>query len=142
MNVAGSGNAPPLSMRQPRQRNLWLGVLLAPVGWVGAELVGYYLSARSCERTVAGVPFPGAARPTVAHFAWESVAALVAIVGLAIAIRNLRETSAPPRASRSASRGRAQFMAFTGVVASALFLFGILLFAFSGAVVNACSQST
>jgi hypothetical protein len=43
-------------------------------------------------------------------------------------------------AGKPAASGRAHFMAFTGMIASALFLLGIVWFGFPAIVVNACDQ--
>ena len=122
-------------------KKLWLGVLLAPGAWLVGELVGYYLAARSCEPGPAGIPLAGTAYPAPVHIVLELVLAVVAAIGLGLALsswRRLRDDCAPDEPTAA---GRARFMAVTGLVTSALFIFGILLFGFSGFVVNSCSQA-
>lgn len=120
---------------------LWAGLLLAPGIWVVGELAGYYLAARSCELGHAGIPLTGTAQPRVTHIVLETLIALVAAAGVFVALGNWRATQHDPRPGDPPAPGRAHFMAFSGLVVSSLFLFGIVLFDFSGFVVNACSQA-
>jgi len=113
---------------------LWAGVVLAPVAWSVAELLGYVLVARACET-----------RSTMAHAGvTQDIVAIglgiIAVVGLAIAVGNWRRVRDSSMASREPAWGRAQFMAMGGMVASALFVLGILLFALPPLLVNACDQ--
>jgi hypothetical protein len=124
-----------------RLRALWLGILLAPGGWLVGELVGYYLAARSCEPGPAGIPLAGTAYPATVHVVLELVVAIVAAFGLGIALSSWRRLGDESEPDEPSAVGRARFMAATGLVISALFLFGILLFGFSGLVVNVCSQA-
>jgi hypothetical protein len=123
------------------KRRLWLGVLLAPGMWVLSELVGYYVAARSCEHGVTGVPLAGATHVLAAHTAIVVIAAIIAAIGLIIAAGNWRATRESVGADRSAAVGRAYFMSFVGVVGSALFLWGIIMFGISAFALNACSQA-
>ena len=52
-----------------------------------------------------------------------------------------RATRESVGADRSAAVGRAYFMSFVGVVGSALFLWGIIMFGISAFALNACSQA-
>jgi hypothetical protein len=118
---------------------LWAGVLLAPAAWSVAELLGYVLVARACDRE----PAAGMARAGVTHGVVAVALGVIAIIGLAIATGNLRSvrdvgdketTGGPP------ARGRAHFMALAGVVMSALFVLGIVFFALPPLLVNWCNQ--
>lgn len=120
---------------------LWLGVLLAPGAWVLAEAAGYYLAARSCELGVAGVPLLGTAQPRATHIIVCLVALAGAVTGLWIALQNWRAVGDRPRSGDAPELGRARFMSFGGVLLSVLFAGGIVLFAFPGLIVNACSQA-
>jgi hypothetical protein len=124
-----------------RLRSLWLGLLLAPGGWLIGEIVGYYLAARSCEPGPAGIPLAGTAYPATVHVVFELVLAIVAAIGLGIALSSWRRVRDERGPDEPTAAGRARFMAVTGLITSALFLFGILLFGFSGFVVNSCSQA-
>ena len=124
-----------------RLRRLWLGLLLAPGVWVLGEILGYYLAARSCELSPGGVPLLGTAHPAVTHIVFEAIAAIIAALGFSIALTNWRESRYETSPGDAPAPGRAHFMAFTGLVVSALFLFGIVLFGVSGFVVNTCSQA-
>jgi hypothetical protein len=112
---------------------LWAGVLLAPSAWVVAELLGYVLASRACDRGAAGTA--GVTQDILAI-----VLALIAVAGLAIAIGNWRRVSEPSRPHEPAARGRAHFMALGGVVASALFTLGIVFFSLPPLLVNVCSE--
>ena len=120
-------------------RRLWLGLVLAPSAWLAGELVGYYVTARSCDASPAGVPLPGSSHPALAVVAIEIVAAIVAASGLYIAVQSCR-TLRRGVAAESTALGRPRFMAFTGLIASALFLLGIVWFGFPALVANVCNQ--
>ena len=115
---------------------LWAGVLLAPTAWTVSELLGYVLVARACDRGSASM---------VAHAGLtQDIVAIglgvIAVIGLMIAIGNWQRLRDVARAGGPASWGRAEFMALAGVVASALFLLGIVFFALPPLFGNACNQ--
>ncbi len=121
-------------------KRLWVGVLAAPAGWLLLELVGYYLAARSCEPGASGIPLGGTSNARVTQVAIAIVAIVIALIGLVTAIGNWRALPQPGR-EPPAELGRAQFMAFVGVLTSVLFLGGIVLFGIPPFLVNACSQA-
>ncbi|HXT14363.1 MAG TPA: hypothetical protein VN706_01955 [Gemmatimonadaceae bacterium] len=121
-------------------KRLWVGVLAAPCAWVLMEIVGYYLAARSCEPGTAGVPLLGTANPRVTQVIIAVVAIVVSLIGLVTAIGSWRALPQPGREPPS-ELGRAQFMAFVGVLTSVLFLGGIVMFGIPPFFVNACSQA-
>ena len=134
MAAVESGDAPvPLG-------RLWTGLLLAPGAWALGELAGYYLASRSCEPTLGGIPLAGTAYPATTHVVLQAAAAATAAVGVLMAWGSLRRVRRDGAAGEAPARGRAHFMALTGVLVSILFLYGIVLFGFSGFVVNACNQ--
>ena len=120
---------------------LWLGLVLAPSAWLVGEQLGYYVTARSCETSPGGVPLPRPAYPTTTVLVIEIVAACLAALGLLIAARSWRATRLDGDTAKPAATGRAHFMAFTGMIASALFLLGIVWLGFPVIVVNACNQA-
>lgn len=119
---------------------LWLGLMLAPFAWLGGELLGYYITARGCDPT-GGVPLPHTSHPAPAVLVIEIVAALLAAFGLFIAVGSLRKIRLDGDAEGPAPLGRMHFMAFTGAIASGMFLIGIVWFGFPAIVVNACNQA-
>lgn len=128
--------------RQPSVglRRLWAGVLAAPSAWVLMEMIGYYLAARSCEPGTSGVPLAGPANARITQVVLDLVAIAVASAGLAVSIASWRALPQPSPESR-AEVGRARFMAFVGVLASVLFLGGIVLFGISPLLVDVCNQA-
>ena len=115
---------------------LWAGVLLAPGAWVVAELLGYFLASRACDRGAAST----AAHAGITQDVLAVVLALIAAVGLVIAIGNARQVGEPTRPDETVARGRAQFMALGGVVASALFTLGIVFFSLPPLLIDICSE--
>ena len=115
---------------------LWAGLLLAPSAWLVAELLGYFLASRACDRGAAStIAHAGVTQDVIAV-----VLALIAVAGLVIASGNARHVTEPSRPTEPAARGRAHFMALAGVVASALFTLGILFFALPPLLINICSE--
>lgn len=138
MSVSTTPSGGEAAVSLPR---LWLGLLLAPAAWLAGEQLGYYVTARSCETGPVGVPLPSPAHPTATVLVIEIAAAILAAVGLLIAARSWRATRSDDGAGTSAASGRAHFMAFTGMIASSLFLLGIVWFGFPAIVVDACNQA-
>jgi hypothetical protein len=122
------------------RRRLWIGILAAPIAWVSLELIGYYFAARSCEPGGGGIPMLGTGHPRATHAALSVIAAIIALLGLMTAAMNLRSLMREPKPA-STEWGRARFMALVGVLTSALFLGGIILFGIPAFLVNACSQA-
>ena len=123
----GPQEAPPVA-----NARLWAGVLLAPGAWSVAELLGYFLVARACDRN----PPNGVAHAGITQD-------VVAVVLGVIAIANLRDVGdVGDREMRGVPtvRGRARFMSLAGVVMSSLFVLGIVFFALPPLFVNWCNQ--
>ncbi|HEY9226145.1 MAG TPA: hypothetical protein VIP11_05830 [Gemmatimonadaceae bacterium] len=119
---------------------LWLGLLIAPIVWLGGELLGYYITARACDPT-GGIPMQSTSHPATAVLGVEIVAAALAAIGFVIALRSWRATRVAGDVTPPVSVGRAHFMAFAGTITSALFFVGILWFGFPAIVVDACNQA-
>ena len=115
---------------------LWAGVLVAPAAWVVAELVGYFLAARACDRGSAGAM----ERVGITQDALAIGLAVIAVVGLVVAIGNWRSIHETSSAEEPAAVGRMHFMSLAGVIASGLFVLGIVLFAVPPLFVNACNH--
>jgi hypothetical protein len=123
------------------RRRLWLGVLLAPSAWVLTEGVGYYVAARSCEIGAAGLPLVGTTHPRLTQALISAVAFLIALTGLALALRNSRAVGGDAGPNDAAELGRMRFMSYGGVLLGILFAGGIVLFALPAFIVNPCSQA-
>lgn len=151
--VASAPDAPTPVAR----RRLWLGLYLAPLAWIFAWGAGYVLVARSCEgdNGMHATGLPGA---RWIDLAWAVLMCIVAGIGLAVAMSNLRESKEKPRPddrlmeisagavdpeARGAVSwwGRELFMARAGVIGSAIFLGGTLLLIYPPFVLNICSQA-
>ena len=115
---------------------LWAGVVLAPVAWSVAELLGYVLVARECDSgTRSMMANAGLTQDVVAIGL-----GIIAVIGLVIAVGNWRRVREPSAPNEPPAWGRAHFMALGGVIASALFVLGIVFFALPPLFLNACSQ--
>lgn len=144
-----TGTAP--ARRTPGTGRLWFGVVAAPAAWTVAELAGYVLAARSCEPGWNGLDAYGVTNVRPWTAALVLALALIAATGLYVALENLRHTGGtPPRSehARADSTGdpaavwsRVRFMAIAGVLSSALFLLGTVLFGLPPLIVNACVQT-
>lgn len=122
-------------------RRLWFGVLAAPSAWLLMEMVGYYLASRSCEPALGGVPLAGTPHPSATQVVLDLIALAASIAGLVVSLGSWRALHPKPNRGSTAEGGRAHFLAFVGVLASALFIGGIVLFGLPPFLVNACSQA-
>ena len=112
---------------------LWAGVVVAPIAWTVAELIGYVLTSRLCNRgatTAAGVT----------EGVFGAVLAVIAAAGLVTAVGSWRRVRDASRQGGSTAFGRAHFMALIGIVASALLTLNIVLFALAPVLVDPCNQ--
>lgn len=112
---------------------LWFGLLAAPLAWSAQLMADYALIAHSC--------FPATGQrdtllyPSVAAIVLilSALAILTAIAGIVVAARSYRRIGGDHPADRTQFHdapiavGRARFMALTGVLASTLFVGGIVL---------------
>ena len=151
---AANPPAPPVS-----KGRLWLGVVAAPLAWALTELVGYVIVSRSCERGRDGLHSMAAVRPGVVLTSLAIVMALVSLGALLLSVaswRTLDSARAPDdHSARIASSAetpedapaaplsqwtRARFMAFAGIMVSALCGFGILFWSVPPFLLDVCSQ--
>ena len=137
---------------------LWLAIVLAPAAWALSELVGYMFVSRSCEPWRSDLSNNGLARPGLVLTVVAAVMVLVSIGALLLALgswRTLQDRRAPsdeatrvesgaqaPEAPTAVDPewGRARFMAFAGIFASALCGLGILFWTMPSFLLNVCSQ--
>lgn len=134
-----------------------MGLVLAPAAWAIAFGVGYVLASRSCEGDN-GMHATGVAGVRWVNLIIALVMAAVAALGLMTALSSLREaerkrvpddreTEVASGAMDPEARGhvpwwgRELFMTRAGVIGSALFLAGTLLFAVPPLLLNVCSQA-
>jgi hypothetical protein len=120
---------------------LWLGVLTAPAAWLAMEVTGYYLAARNCEPAIAGASVTGAIHASTTQVALDAIAIVAALYGLWVSVGSWRAFRSMPDRNTSPAWGRARFLALIGVLTSALFLGGIVLFGLSPLLVNPCRQA-
>ncbi len=115
----------------------WFGLLLAPAAWTLVEGLGYVLSARECAPSASA----HATRIRVTQLLVCAIGLVAAIVGLRIALAHQRALGALDATGESPTRERSRFVAASGVLVSALFIGGILLFALSAIVTNVCERA-
>ena len=151
---AANPPAPPVS-----KGRLWLGVIAAPLAWALTELVGYVIVSRSCEFGRDGLHSMAALRPGVVLTSLAIVMALVSLGALLLSVgswRTLDSARAPDdHSARIASSAetpedapaaplsewtRARFMAFAGIMVSALCGFGILFWSVPPFLLDVCNQ--
>ena len=121
---------------------LWFGLFGAPLAWSIQELAGYALIAHACYPAWQ----PRAALP--AGGVWTlalAVSLTMLLVGLAggfTAYRSWRRTrhehASPEAHQLEVGEDRARFMAISGIIVSAIFLFNLLMNAVTLFVVPAC----
>jgi hypothetical protein len=92
------------------ERRLWLGVLLGPLGWIAALMIGYPIAARVCG-----------SRGILLSAALTAATALAATVGIMLARRNSRWLGGAS-SHDDVRAGRRRLMAKGGVVVGALML--------------------
>lgn len=117
------------SARTGGQAVLWFCVLAGPLAWSVQLLVNYFFVALACHGQLSGTP--------LGHEAVTVVTGGITLVALLVARAKGRDpavssTQADPPA------GRTLFMARTGVVISALFLFIIAAGAYPSLILPAC----
>ena len=110
---------------------LWFGIFGAPAAWALQTIVNYGLVSHFC--------FPGTMPRRTPTFdalrgtgiAVSIVVIVVALVALATAFRSWRATrhghDAEHHELLEVGEGRARFMAFAGILLSAVFLFAVLM---------------
>jgi hypothetical protein len=139
-------------------RRLWMGLWLAPLAWAVAGLLAYMLVSRSCEAGPNGLHLYGVDHPAVAQALVAAVMGLAALWALRLSYVSWRrmEASAPPsdgalereagardpRAQGlSPAWGRTQFVSFAGLLASSLFILGMVYLVVPVVLVNPCVQA-
>jgi hypothetical protein len=118
----------------------WLGLLGAPLAWVGQFLVGFGAALAACGAGGRqwGIPVDG----------WTLAATVVAtVVGIAgelaavAAFRATREARGAGGADEAPPLGRVHFLATVGMTTTPLFLFIILLSGLGSVALPNCHQS-
>lgn len=139
-------------------RRLWAGLWLAPLAWAAAGLLAYITVSRSCEPGPNGVRLYGVDHPAVAQAAIATILGVAALWSLRLSYVSWRrlEGSAPPddaavereagaRDPRahglSPAWGRTRFVSFAGLLASSLFILGMVYFIVPTFLVNPCVQA-
>ncbi len=118
-------------------RLLWFGVLSGPVAWSLQILIGYNLEEIACNPGSQTQQLAGAEIEPVAVWLTLTTSAL-ALAGLLVSFSCWRRVRA---AHDSTPGGRAEWMAWAGIVTSGLFAFWILLALFAPGYLVACDPS-
>ncbi len=116
---------------------MWFGVLAGPVAWSLQILIGYNLEEIACNPGSQTQQLAGAGIEPVA--VWLTLAAgALALAGVLVSFSCWRRVRA---AHDSTPGGRAEWMAWAGIVTSGLFAFWILLALFAPGFLAACDPS-
>ncbi|CAN5504807.1 hypothetical protein BH18ACT16_BH18ACT16_00830 [soil metagenome] len=118
-------------------RLLWFGVLAGPVAWSLQILVGYNLEEIACNPGSQTQQLAGAEIEPVAVWLTLATGAL-ALAGVLVSFNCWRRVRA---AHDSTPGGRAEWMAWAGIVTSGLFSFWILLALFAPGFLAVCDPS-
>lgn len=108
-------------------RRLWFGLIGAPAAWIFQGTVGWGVGARICtELSIAAV------RWTLGIFSLAMLA--VALGGLAVGLSNWRTATVHAHAAGD----RVEFMAFAGLLVSAVFTLAICWAGLNAIFINTC----
>ena len=113
---------------------LWLGVLGAPVAWAVLLGLGYLLDEAQCSRGSDAWGLDA----RIGNSALAAAATLVGVASLAAAYATWRSGQ---RGDVRDERGRFEWMGFSGLLVSSLFLFLILMTGFGVNSVSPCHQA-
>lgn len=114
----------------PSRPALWFAFLGAPAAWAVNLLVGYSVQATVCNTAGPGATVLGLQTGRALPVLFSILAACVATAGVLVGYRAWRATGTGeenPEATVPPDVGRSWFMAYGGLVSSALFLLAILL---------------
>lgn len=110
---------------------LWFGLFGAPSAWVLQTIVDYGLVSHFCFPGDAPRQAPAFSALRGTGLAVSVIAAIVSLLAMAAAYRSWRATrhgrDAEHHELLEVGEGRARFMAFAGVLLSAVFLFAVLM---------------
>lgn len=122
----------------PSPRRLAAGLLVAPAAWTVNELLGWYISAQACAGGDAawGLLRPGGVRAAITLVG--VVALAVAAGGAMTAGRSWRRLSPDRRLVSVQAFDSREFLAVAGLIVSAAFAAGIVLFTLPALLVGVC----
>lgn len=123
----------------PTARAVWLGVVAAPLAWSLQLGIGWWISGVACADGTGDLGPLRAGGVRLLQLAIGVAALLVSLGGIASALRAWRDSSVEPtRLSAIRGERRVGFMAASGVLISALIMYGIVLTAVANTVVSIC----
>jgi hypothetical protein len=123
---------------------LWFGLLAAPIAWSDQLMVDYALIAHACFPDAAPRDVPIYASATAIVLGVSVLAIIVAAAGVVVAARSYARVGGHHESDRQQfhdapiAEGRARFMALAGVLASSLFLGGIVIHALGIVMLAPC----
>jgi hypothetical protein len=108
---------------------LWIGLLGGLFVWTAQELIVTPIIAHACFPRNMPLPQPSYSGMWVAALVVHLVCVVAGVVVLVIAMRNWRAVALrhPEGDHGGISSGRARYMAYAGILASAVFLYAIVL---------------
>jgi hypothetical protein len=139
--MRAAGNPPP-SRGIASLPVLWFGIFGAPAAWALQTIVDYSLVSHYCFPGQTPVRSPSFSGVRGTAFVVSSVVIVVALVAMITAFRSWGATrhghSAEHHELLEVGEGRTRFMAFAGVLLSAVFLFAVLMNALPLITNSAC----
>ena len=124
---------------------LWFGLFGAPAAWSIQMLADYSTDAHGCFPRMypLGSPTMGGGRLSLVLWLVSAAAVVIGIAALVVALRSYAATRHEWRGEAhellEVGEGRTRFMALSGVMLSALFLFASLMHAASVLLLAECS---
>jgi hypothetical protein len=121
---------------------LWYGIFGAPFCWSAQLIVTYALAAHACFPQRQPLIRASSSAAWIAACAVIVVALIGAVAALVISLANWRATqtekSGEDAALLEAGEGRTRFMAYSGILLSALFIGGVILSGLALLLVRVC----
>jgi len=122
---------------------LWFGLAGAPAAWSFQLTIQYALTAHGCypHRTPLATPLGHALGPVIGIATVLAIAIALAAFGTALRAWRVTRDEVTPWSHAvllEVGEGRTRFMAYAGMLASLLFLFGIGLNAVASLLAGAC----
>ena len=118
--------------------SLWFGVLAGPIVWSLLTLVNYAVAAQSCQPAGRHLAHPLFTSVKVVGGIATLVGFAIVVAALLVSVRSGRIAN-DADVPRDAVWNRVHFMALSGIIVSAVFLYAILLHGLGVLFVTSCT---